>query len=207
MDWRLPAAVVAVVLLIAAAVLLLALDDVSDDAEVASSRTGTTAATAPAGTSPGPPVELGAPGSPPVKRPPTAQQAQGERGAEPEAGSRAPAKVPGTTKEPPAPSAGEPQRSSGGARVRSWPEGKSAYTVVLLSAEDESAARAQARKAASAGVPAGVLRSSDHSSLKPGYWVAFGGQFDSNDEAQREARRYASLGAGKGYVRFVSAAR
>lgn len=88
--------------------------------------------------------------------------------------------------------------------VRSWPARTSAYTVILLSTGTRAGAEGVARQAAQAGVPAGVLKSDDYSSLKPGFWVVFGGQFDSTEEAQREVERYAALGFAGGYARFVN---
>jgi predicted trehalose synthase len=48
----------------------------------------------------------------------------------------------------------------------------------------------KAKRIASPGLNIGVLRSNDYASLRPGYWVAFAGQFDSVEEAQQAAARY-----------------
>ena len=84
-----------------------------------------------------------------------------------------------------------------------WPEGKTAYTVVLVSATSRNAADAKAEQAIKRGIEAGVLRSDDFSSLRPGYWVVFAGQYDSSEEATRAADRYAEQGFGGGYPRQV----
>ena len=88
--------------------------------------------------------------------------------------------------------------------IRQWPDDTSAYTVILLSTSTRAGAEGVARQAAQAGVPAGVLKSDDYSSLNPGFWVVFGGEFDTTEEAQRESERYASLGFPGGYARFVN---
>jgi hypothetical protein len=69
-----------------------------------------------------------------------------------------------------------------------WPPGQTGYTIVLASLP-ESAGRAAAvgagQKASEAGLSeAGVLNSSDYSSLHPGYWVVFSGIYDTLDEAR-----------------------
>ena len=51
--------------------------------------------------------------------------------------------------------------------------------------EGQHAAAAYAKKAANAGLPkAGYLKSSDFSSLHPGYFVVYFGIYDSEAEAQ-----------------------
>jgi stage II sporulation protein D len=73
-----------------------------------------------------------------------------------------------------------------------WPAGRSGYTVVLDSIPEssgEKAARAEATNAARSGLPSvGVLRSSDFSSLRPGYWVVFTGVYGSAGQAAAAAR-------------------
>jgi septal ring-binding cell division protein DamX len=103
------------------------------------------------------------------------------------------------TPEPPA-----PDEDEGSGQVESWPGGTSAYTVVLLSTGTRAGAEQVAEQAIAQGIEAGVLRSDDYSSLRPGFWVAYGGRFDSQDEAQSESQRYASQGFPGAYVRFVN---
>jgi cell division septation protein DedD len=123
---------------------------------------------------------------PPVQPPATAQQGTETTPAQTDTAE---------TETTPAPEEGE---------IRSWPEGTSAYTVILLSTTTAEGAREFARRAAEAGIPAGVLDSSDYSSLNPGYQVVFAGEFDTAEEAQAEAERYAGLGFPGGYPRFVN---
>ena len=129
-----------------------------------------------------------APSSPPTRTAPT------------DVGSRAPSET----------GSGEPAlQGNPGTRVDvpRWPQGRSAYTVILKSARSRSEAESKARSAKAAGIPAGILRSDEHSNLRPGYWVTFGGEHASSDEAEAEVERYASLGHGGGYVRFVAESR
>lgn len=77
-----------------------------------------------------------------------------------------------------------------------WPDGKSAWTVILASERTHGKAEAaveQAKRVPSGGLGLGVLHSDDYASLRSGYWVAFAGQFDSAIEAQRAADRYRRL--------------
>lgn len=176
-SWRLPAAVVGGVVLLAGAGLAIALAELSDDAgEVASAPAPTQQVTTPA--APGPPAGAGT----------GEETAPAEEDAE------------GEPEEPPAPDSG----AGADGEIAEWPADTSAYTVILLSGETRAAARARAGEAVAAGVPAGVLRSDDYSSLNPGFWVVFGGEFDTQEEAQQEAERYASLGFPGGYARFVN---
>ncbi|MHB8649337.1 MAG: hypothetical protein ACYDBR_04030 [Gaiellaceae bacterium] len=87
---------------------------------------------------------------------------------------------------PPTTTAAPPPSSGGG--LTSWPAGMSGYTDVLesipASASGQQAALARARGARRAGLAqAGVLLSSDYSSLHPGYYVVFSGVYRSASEA------------------------
>jgi hypothetical protein len=78
-------------------------------------------------------------------------------------------------------------------RFDSWPDGVSAWTVVLASEATRGLAESaveKAKRVSSRGLNIGVLHSSDYASLRAGYWVTFAGQFDSVDEAQQAAERY-----------------
>ena len=91
----------------------------------------------------------------------------------------------------PSPGAGASPSPDSGAgssgAIASWPSGKTAWTVILESATSESAADAKANELAGQGTTVGVLHSDDYSSLKPGYWVVFSGQYDSQSAAQSAA--------------------
>lgn len=94
-----------------------------------------------------------------------------------------------------------PGSSAGG----SWPAGTSAWTVILASAGDHSSAENVAARALAAGLEGvGVLNSSDHSSLRAGYWVAYTGVLGKDDAARRQGEARAA-GFSDAYARFVSA--
>ena len=112
----------------------------------------------------------------------------------------------GSESEAPPSSDPAPPASGSAGSVASWPAGKSAFTVVLVSSERRADARGEARRAAAAGLPAGLLRSNDYSSLKPGYWVAYAGEFESRAEAARRAQSYAAQGFPDAYPRRVEPA-
>lgn len=97
-------------------------------------------------------------------------------------------------------------RAGGGGNVESWPAGESAFTVVLVSSTQRSDAQPEAERAVADGLPAGILRSNEYSSLNPGYWVVYAGQFDSRDEAARRAQSYASQGFPDAYPRRIEPA-
>jgi hypothetical protein len=98
------------------------------------------------------------------------------------------------------PSAAAQVTSTGG-----WPARTSAWTVVLKSASTQATAQQTASNASAAGVSGtGVLLSTDHSSLRPGYWVAFSGVL-THDEAVARATQAHAAGFSDAYVRYVSA--
>jgi hypothetical protein len=96
---------------------------------------------------------------------------------------------PVTTAPPPVTTAPPPVTTAPPPVTGTWPAGRDAWTIVLVSLPEgggRAAAEAQARRARAAGLSgAGVLRSSDFGSLNPGYYVVFAGVFDSLDAATR----------------------
>lgn len=89
----------------------------------------------------------------------------------------------------------------------SWPPDTSAWTVVLASKETREKAEAVAQRADQAGLSdVGVLNSSNHSSLRPGLWVAYAGVVD-RAEADRLSEDAVSAGFDDAYPRFVTAAK
>lgn len=89
-----------------------------------------------------------------------------------------------------------------GADETDWPVGESAWTAIVSSTTSESEARATADRLAATGEDAGVLRSSDHPGLRPGYWVVFSGSFSSRSAAAAHARALAGRFPGA-YPRYV----
>jgi hypothetical protein len=80
-----------------------------------------------------------------------------------------------------------------GTRLTPWPAGKDAWTIVLVSVpkvDGRDEAVAVAEEARRRGLtPAGVLDSSRYPSLRPGYWMAYQGIFDSEAEANGALRK------------------
>jgi hypothetical protein len=87
--------------------------------------------------------------------------------------------------------------------ISDWPGG-SGYTAILASVSSEGEARSIQTEATGKGLDAGVLFSSDYSSLRPGYWVVFSGVFQNADGAEERAEHAHELGYSEAYPRFVS---
>ncbi|MGL6279955.1 MAG: hypothetical protein ACRC50_10420 [Gaiella sp.] len=94
-------------------------------------------------------------------------------------------------------SATVPQPAQTGEALTPWPAGRDAWTIVLVSVPKEDGrdkALAVAEAARQRGLePAGVLDSSRFPSLRPGYWMAYEGIFDSEAEANSALRRGRSV--------------
>jgi hypothetical protein len=105
----------------------------------------------------------------------------------------------GATTIPPATSEGGPGTTP---EIADWPEGKDAWTVVLESAQTRQAAEARANELAGQGIPVGILNSDGYSSLEPGHWIVFSGQYDSRRAANQALQDLSSQVAG-GYIRHV----
>ena len=91
--------------------------------------------------------------------------------------------------------------------VGTWPAGQSGYTVVLASvpeAAGRSTADAAAQQATAAGLSSvGVLRSSDFSSLRPGFWVTYAGVYGTLSTAQAALPQAQGAGFPSAYTRQV----
>ena len=175
-SWRAPLAIVATVLVMAAAGIAVAFLSLTDDAERVAQAPEPTATASPAPTES--PVATDTPQGAPTPTP----TPEGTATADPSI--------------TPTPTA------TGPATVGTWPEGEEAWTIILLSTEDEDGARARADEVAAGGTPVGVLNSSDFSSLRPGYWVVFSGQYETSEEAQAAAAGLGAAAAGS-YARLV----
>lgn len=92
---------------------------------------------------------------------------------------------------PTAPTETQPTETQppGGGGGSDWPAGETAWTALLSSVRSESDARAAKARLARSGEPAGVLFSSDHPGLRPGYWVVFSGSYSSESAAEAQARK------------------
>ena len=92
---------------------------------------------------------------------------------------------------------------TGTPEIADWPAGKDAWTVVLESSATESAAQARATELSQQGVPVGILNSDDYSSLEPGRYVVFSGQYDSQRAADQGLEDLSGQVQGA-YVRHVT---
>ena len=189
--WRVPVVIVGVLIVAALAAVALALVELGhDDQQVAQAP----AALTPTPTPPAPPTgEQPAPGEagatpgatvPEASDDGTAQGQSGDATPTPSPESEGDATNPNGTTSPGATATPGPTGQTGGGTIAEWPAGKTAWTVILESATSESAADAKANELSSDGTSVGVLHSDDFSSLNPGYWVVFSGQYDSQSAAQ-----------------------
>jgi hypothetical protein len=119
--------------------------------------------------------------------------------------STAPTAPPTTTATAPTTTAAPTTTGGGGSATSGdWPAGKAGWTAIVASAKSKSAAEDVKRKLNATGQPAGLLFSSNYSSLRPGYWVVFSGVFDTASEAEAQARKVQSAFPGA-YPRHVAA--
>lgn len=189
-GWRTPVAIVASTLAIALIGLVAAFLAVSNDPdEVAQAPANTASQTAQPTPGPATPTP-----EPDPITPDTIPPASG--GDE----------VPTPTPTDDAPSAGgddSPSTGGGGSAVGSWPDGKSAWTVVLLSSTRRAGANSRARRLSGDGTEVGVLKSDDFKSLRSGYFVVFSGQYESRNAAENALTGLRSK-APQAYVRRVT---
>jgi septal ring-binding cell division protein DamX len=92
--------------------------------------------------------------------------------------------------------------AGGTPEIADWPDGKDAWTVVLESSATQAAADSRAKELAAQGVPVGILNSDGYSSIEPGRFVVFSGQYDSKRAAD-QALQDVSAEATGGYVRHI----
>jgi hypothetical protein len=87
-----------------------------------------------------------------------------------------------------------PTGASTSVTLTSWPAGQKGWTVVLMVGKDRGKVEERARAAARSSISAGVLKGDDYQGFKPGVWVAFMGQYDKREGAQKAKKTYASKG-------------
>lgn len=96
----------------------------------------------------------------------------------------------------PAPAPAPPPRVPAPAPLPGWPVGLSGWTVSLGHSRSQVRADATARRLAAAlGLTVGVLDTTQHPSMKPGYWVVFTGRYPGQAEAAAAAQRLQARGA------------
>lgn len=104
-----------------------------------------------------------------------------------------------TTTATPAPEAQAPT-----AKLATWPQGKTAWTIVLNSSGTKDDADRLAGELATKGVPAvGVIDSNDFESLGPDSFVVFSGQYDSRALAEEALSRIRDQAGGGSTRRIV----
>jgi len=174
-GWRAPLAIAGAILVVAAIAVAIAIVQLADD-------TGEVAQNPPAA-------------SPTAQAPTLAPTTTPEPGATPDpalpeasgGSSPAPTSTPSATTTPEStstPEATSTPESGGTSDIAEWPSGTSGWTVVLASDTSESDAQDAAEQFADDGIgDVGVLNSDDFSSLKPGFWVVYSGEYDSQAEA------------------------
>ena len=179
-GWRASVAVVGVLLALALIAVVLAIAELSRDAEgveeVPVNATPTPAASAvPSATpSPAPGEEGGATPSPAPTPSVTPSATPGTGGASPSAG------------------------------LTAWPEGKTAYTIVLNSSGTREDAERLAGEVAAKGVPdVGVIDSDDFESLGPDSFVVFSGVYENEAEAQQALAKIRDQAGGGSTRRIV----
>lgn len=75
-------------------------------------------------------------------------------------------------------------------KLYTWPKDLKAFTVIVLSAEDRASATSFANSVADAkDAKAGVIRSNDFVTLPKGFFVVFGGSYETRARADRAAAR------------------
>lgn len=79
--------------------------------------------------------------------------------------------------------------SAGGGGGSDWPSGTSGWTAIVASAKSRAPAEQKKSQLQSSGQPAGILLSSNYSSLNPGYYVVFSGVFQSRGAAAAQAEK------------------
>lgn len=89
------------------------------------------------------------------------------------------------------------------AQIPGWAPGLPGYTVVLASRHSEATADATAQQYILAGTQVGVLESSEHPDLIPGYWVVFYHRYPTRQEADTAAIELRAKGYGAAHVRLV----
>jgi hypothetical protein len=108
---------------------------------------------------------------------------------------------PATTRAVSTPAAGATAKP---ATIAGWPTGLSGWTVVLAQRRRQARAENVARLFAGAGVQVGVLHSSNHPLLVPGYWIVFSGRYPTEAAARAAAANLRASGHRRAIAREVA---
>ena len=177
-DWRVPVAVVGIVVVLVLAGVLIALINLSG---AGAGNTPSASAPASAGASPSGVTGAGVTGA--------GATASGATGASPTAPAGA----------PPPPSS----KSASLSPIASWAVGLPGWTAVLASSRSRASAHATARRIAGAGIPVGVLNSTEHPALAPRYWVVFSGRYATDAAARSHAIALVAEGYPSAHARLI----
>jgi hypothetical protein len=88
--------------------------------------------------------------------------------------------------------------------IGTWPVGLSGWTAVVYASRDKPIAVAEARRLSAARLGVGLLDSSQHPSMTPGYWVVFFGRYPDGDHAAAAAARLRTQGHPDAHPRRVA---
>lgn len=91
----------------------------------------------------------------------------------------------------PATAAAGATSAAGSPAIASWPVGLGGWTVALSSRRTQAEANAAASRFAASGLHVGVLDSSQHPSMKPGFWIVFSGRYPARPGAVAAATNLA----------------
>lgn len=80
------------------------------------------------------------------------------------------------------------------------------FVAVVSSEVDRTTAGAMVDELSERGYDSGLLHSDDHTSLEPGFWVAYVGPFPDSAEAQSATERLVADGYASAYPRCVGTA-
>jgi hypothetical protein len=184
-GWRTPIVIVGAVIVLAIAGLLVAFLSLSDEDKTKAVASAATPAqtpvpvTGPSGPTGASPTGASGPSGPSG---PTGATPEDEGTPAPDTSIPEPSPTPTSTATKPS---STPSGPSG--ELAEWPTGKTAFTVIIYSGTTKPLAEAKARSLSSLS-ELGLLRSRDYSSLRPGYWVVFKGQYDNLAQAQAAAK-------------------
>jgi septal ring-binding cell division protein DamX len=195
-DWRVAIAIIGVIAAVALAAFVVALVNLSSDAN---QRAALAAASTPA------PVIT--PTTPPATTTPSATTPT--TASTPTTGTTATTATTGTTATTattsttattattpttPIASTATTVTTPSGVRLEAWPAGLSGWTVVLSSSRSQAAALTTAEQLVSSGIQVGVLDSSQHPRLAPGFWLVFTGRYPTKAQADLVVSALLGLG-------------
>jgi hypothetical protein len=88
--------------------------------------------------------------------------------------------------------------------IATWPTGLSGWTVVIAQRHRQARAINVARRFTAAGIAVGVLNSSEHPTMPPGYWIVFAGRYPDEASASAAAAKLRASGHPRAVARRVA---